>query len=407
MSVPVRRPPLVVALGMLIAMVSSACSPSERLDAAPNPASASSPATEGKVGPSPVAGASSADRPPSLRVRTVARDLERPWDVQQASGGQLLVSERNRALISVVRKGERWVLADLSPMVWTSIETGLMSLAVDHHRRVVWACHGAPTADGGHDVRVTLMNVNRAWTAVTATRTLISGFPTSTGRHGGCRLMLDRSSAALVIGTGDAAVGTNPRDLDSLGGKVLRVNRHTGAPMRDNPYADSASDRRFVWTYGHRNVQGVAQRADGSLWSVEHGPTQDDEVNLLTRGGDYGWHPIPGYNESVPMTDHSLAGKQQDAAWSSGDSTLATSGAAWVRGRQWGSLNGTLAVAALEDSLMLFIRFDRKGRLVSVVRPSALQQFGRLRSVTSARNGDLLVTTDNVEDDRILRISPR
>ena len=89
------------------------------------------------------------------------------------------------------------------------------------------------------------------------------------------------------------------------------------------------------------------------------------------------------------MTDHGLPGTQQDAAWSSGDSTLATSGAAWVRGSQWGSLRGTLAVAALEDSQMLFLRFNRKGGLVSVTRPSAMQQFGRLRSVTSARNGDL------------------
>ena len=177
--------------------------------------------------------------------------------------------------------------------------------------------------------------------------------------------------------------------------------------MPDNPYADASSARRFVWTYGHRNVQGLAQRANGSMWSVEHGTTRDDEVNLLVRGGDYGWNPVPGYNEDVPMTDQSLPGVQQEAAWSSGDSTLATSGAAWVQGKQWGRLNGTLAVAALEESLMVFLRFDRDGDLVSATFPPALQRFGRLRSVTSARNGDLLVTTDNGGDDRILRISPR
>ena len=137
---------------------------------------------------------------------------------------------------------------------------------------------------------------------------------------------------ALLIGTGDAAVGTNPRNLDSLGGKVLRVHRDTGAPMPDNPYAGATTARRFVLTYGHRNVQGLAQRADGSLWSVEHGSDRDDEVNRLVPGGDYGWNPVPGYNESVPMTDQSLPGVQQEAAWSSGVPTIATSGAAWVRG---------------------------------------------------------------------------
>ena len=69
--------------------------------------------------------------------------------------------------------------------------------------------------------------------------------------------------------------------------------------MPDNPYVDASSARRYVWTYGHRNVQGLAQRPDGSLWSVEHGSDRDDEVNLLVPGGDYGWNPVPGYDESV------------------------------------------------------------------------------------------------------------
>ena len=90
------------------------------------------------------------------------------------------------------------------------------------------------------------------------------------------------------------------------------------------------ANRRYVHTYGHRNVQGLAQRADGSLWSVEHGSDRDDEVNLLVNGGDYGWNPVPGYNESVPMTDQGLPGTQIDAKWSSGYPTVATSGGTFV-----------------------------------------------------------------------------
>lgn len=342
---------------------------------------------------------------PQLRVRTVARGLQHPWDVQQAPGGRLVVSERDRARLSIVRNGRRRTLADLSRLVWVSGETGLMSLAVDAGTRTLWACHGS--AKGGHHVQVTRWRVDARWRTLTGRRTFLSGFPSTSGRHGGCRLMLDRSSDALLVGTGDAAVGSNPRNLDSLGGKVLRVHRHTGAPMPDNPYADAGSARRFVWTYGHRNVQGLAQRTDGSIWSVEHGSSRDDEVNRLVPAGDYGWNPVPGYNESVPMTDQSLPGVQQEAAWSSGQPTLATSGAAWVRGDQWGSLDGSLAVAALKASRVLFLRFDAAGRLISVTRPEALMRFGRLRSVTAARNGDLLVTTDNGTRDRVLRVSPR
>ena len=343
---------------------------------------------------------------PALQVRTVARGLEHPWDVQQGPGGRLVVSERDRARVSVVRNGKRRTLANLSRLVWVSGETGLLSLAVDAGSRTLWACHGATTA-GGHDVRVTRWRVDKRWRSLSQRRTLLSGLPATSGRHGGCRLLLDRDSDALLVGTGDAAVGTNPRDLDSLGGKVLRVHRRTGAAMPTNPYATAGSARRFVWTYGHRNVQGLAQRADGTLWSVEHGSFRDDEVNRLVPGGDYGWNPVPGYNESVPMTDQSLPGRQEEAAWSSGDPTIATSGATWVRGSQWGSLEGTLAVAVLKDSEMIFLRFDDAGAVVSVARPRALARFGRLRSVTSAGNGDLLVTTDNGTGDRVLRVSPR
>lgn len=363
----------------------------------------------------PVAPAASAPSPPAsprpaaapaLQVRTVVRGLEHAWDVQQAAGGRLLVSERDRARISVVRNGKRRTLARLGRLVWVSGETGLLSLAVDAGSRTLWACHGATTSNGP-EVRVTRWRVDRRWRTLSHRTVLLAGLPSTSGRHGGCRLLLEREGDALVVGTGDAAVGTNPRNLDSLGGKVLRVHRRTGAAMLDNPWADSTAARRFVWTYGHRNVQGLAQRADGSLWSAEHGSYRDDEVNLLGPGGDYGWNPVPGYDESVPMTDQSLPGVQHEAAWSSGEPTIATSGAAWVRGSQWGSLDGTLAVAALKGSEMVFLRLDDQGGLVSVTRPKALQRFGRLRSVTSARNGDLLVTTDNGTDDRVLRVSPR
>ncbi|WP_322921668.1 PQQ-dependent sugar dehydrogenase [Nocardioides renjunii] len=362
-------------------------------------------------GPSrPTAVQAAPDRPlaqaPRLRVRTVARGLEHPWDVQQATGGRVLVSERDRARISVVRGGQRRTLADLSRLVWVSGETGLLSLAVDAGSRTVWACHGARSG-GRNEVRVTRWRADAAWRRLSQRRVVLAGLPASSGRHGGCRLLLEREGDGLLVGTGDAAVSTNPRDLDSLGGKVLRVHRRTGAPMADNPFASAASPRRFVWTYGHRNVQGLAQRDDGSLWSVEHGSYRDDEVNLLVAGGDYGWNPGPGYDESVPMTDQSLPGVQQEAAWSSGDPTIATSGAAWVRGAQWGPLEGTLAVAALKGSEVLFMRFDATGELVSVVRPARLARLGRLRSVTSTRDGDLLLTTDNGTGDRVLRVSPR
>lgn len=365
-----------------------------------------SPVIAMKAGGRPVASAA-----PDLKVRTVVDGLQNPWDVEPIGSGGLLVTERDRARLSVVRKGRRRTVRFPSASVWVSGETGLMSLAVDPSfgtSRQFWTCQGW-RAKGGHDIRVSLWRLSRNERRATLVRHLLTGLPTTSGRHGGCRLLLDSGSNALLVGTGDAADPANPRNLTSLGGKVLRIDRHTGAPMADNPYAGASNPRqRLVYTYGHRNVQGLAQRpSDGALVSVEHGSYRDDEVNALSPGADFGWNPGPGYDESVPMTDQSLPGQQTEAIWRSGDPTIATSGAAWTSGSRWGAYAEALAVAALGGERMLFIRFDDALAQVDVSTPAVMRRYGRLRSVTSLPSGALLVTTSNGVDDRILRVSPR
>jgi aldose sugar dehydrogenase len=369
---------------------------------------------ESRVGSdNPVGPAAPAKGFPALRVTTVLGGLDHPWDVKPIGKGRLLVTERDRARVSLVQHGTRQTVAFPS-RVWVSGETGLLGLAVDpefsrNHR--VYICQGGFPAGGGHDVHVTAWRFHGADRTLTKVKTLVGHFPTSSGRHGGCRLLI-ADNGALLVGTGDAAIGTNPRDLTSYGGKTLRLDRFTGEPWPTNRWADSDNTvRRYIHTWGHRNVQGLAQRADGTLWSVEHGPDRDDEVNLLRNGADYGWNPVPGYNESVPMTDRSLPGRQVPARWSSGLPTLATSGASWLPGARssgWGAYRGTLAVAALKASRVLFMRFDATGHLRWVKVPAALTTFGRLRAVTTMPDGSVLVTTDNGNgSDRILRVRPR
>jgi glucose/arabinose dehydrogenase len=347
---------------------------------------------------------------PRLVVTKRVTGLSNPWDVQPIGNGRLLITERDTARLIVAGKGGKRVVRFPSDSVWVSGETGLMSLEVDPafaRNRRFYTCSGGFTDGGGHDVRVNAWSLDKSLSRATLVKKLIGGFPTTSGRHGGCRLLITRNGS-LLVGTGDAAVGTNPRNLDSLGGKTLRLNRVSGAPWPANPFIDSGNKRRrYVQTFGHRNVQGLAQRANGTLWSVEHGSFRDDEVNLLVNGGDYGWHPVPGYNESVPMTDFDLPGKQYGAKWRSGDPTLATSGASFVYGKKWGSLNGALAVAALKATRILFLTFDAKGKLVRKTVPPILQRYGRLRSVTFAPNGDLLVTTDTDSGGgSVLRVRP-
>ena len=188
----------------------------------------------------------------------------------------------DRRLLLRTPAGHVRTLLDGPDFIWESGETGLMSLAVDPRfgrNRRIYACYGASTAGGGHDVRVAAWRLNHARTHVRRIETLVTGMPSTSGRHGGCRLKIS-PAGALFIGTGDAATGTNPQDLTSLGGKVLRVNRFTGKGMPGNPFAQATNaNTRRIYTYGHRNVQGLAWRPGDTMWSVEHGP---DRTTRLT-----------------------------------------------------------------------------------------------------------------------------
>lgn len=361
----------------------------------------------------PPAGSAAAAAPlPKLKVTPMVGGLRHPWDVQRIPQGWL-ITERTARRLLLYADGTTRRIAIPRESIWSSAETGLMSIAVDPayaENRRIYVCHGG-FRKKKRDVRVVRWTLDKRATRVVQRKVLLNGIQSTGGFHGGCRLLI-ADDGALLVGTGDAWVGRNPQDLTSLNGKVLRLDRRTGEPWPDNPWAEADNrHKRYLLTYGHRNVQGLAQRSDGTLWSAEHGPDRDDEVNQLQAGGNYGWNPVTPeapnvYDQSVPMTDHSLPGDQVDAAWSSGVPTIATSGAAWVKGKKWGGYQGALAVAALAGERVVFMKFDESGALEWTRTPAALRRIGRLRSVTVAPNNDLLITTADGSRDRVLRVRP-
>lgn len=346
---------------------------------------------------------------PRLKVAEVVTGLSIPWGLAFAPDGTMLVTEREGRLLAVKDGRVTRVQADLGE-VRASGEGGLLDLALSPtfaSDRLAYLCHNS-TAD---DVRVTTWTLNAGLTAATKKADLVTGLPMSSGRHSGCRLLFG-ADGRLYIGTGDAAQPTNPQDLTSLGGKVLRVDPVTGKAPADNPFADRPDPRtQLVWTYGHRNVQGLSrQPGTDALYSVEHGSSIEDEVNLLTRGANYGWNPAKNgtsrYDESgVPMTDGSLPGVVA-AVWNSGDRTIATSGATFLRGRQWGALDGALVVACLKGSRLVAMRVHGEAPATDVVEPEELRgTYGRLRTAVEGPDGALYVATSNGHD-MILRVTP-
>ncbi len=352
---------------------------------------------------------------PALEVTTPVSQMSIPWDVQQLPSGQLLITERSTKKLWIKDGSGRHEVDFPNGNIWASGETGLMGLELNPtfgRNRLFYTCHGRTLSGGRHDIAVVAWRLSQNRQSATRVKTLLGGIKVTSGRHGGCRLLALRNGS-MYVGTGDAAVGTHPQNKRTLNGKVLRLETKTGNPWPGNPWINATNkNKRYLVNYGHRNIQGLARRADGTIWSIEHGSYRDDEVNLVEEKGNYGWDPVPNdggdpsYNEEVEMTDLVKFPNAIEAKWSSGDPTVATSGGVFVRGEQWGEYDGMLAVACLAGSQVMFIRFDEDGNQVGEVRIPSVLEGDRVRSISRANNGDLLITTANGFDDRILRVSP-
>ena len=216
--------------------------------------------------------------PPNLRVATLVSGLSIPWDIAFTPDGTMLFTQRAGVLSSRLADGTVQTIGAGFGDLFASGETGLMGIVVDPafvSNRRFYTCQGHT----GPEIQVIAWTLNAAYTQATRVADpLVGGMPASSDRHGGCRLRFG-PEGYLWIATGDAASGTLPQDLTSLGGKVLRVDASTGAGAPTNPFAPSR-----VYTYGHRNVQGwlsARARARCGRWSTVR--------RLTTRST--GWSP--------------------------------------------------------------------------------------------------------------------
>jgi glucose/arabinose dehydrogenase len=403
------------ALALALAVLGGGCSAGEGLGEVPGAATGSASAGGGG-GSSPVPSERVA---PRLSVEVVTRGLEHGWDVGFLPDGRVLLTERpgRLTLLSAATPGAgvTRVAADLSEVYAVGeggllgmvihpdfADSGLFTTCLDH------AENGVPV-----DIRLVTWRLSADGRRAERVKNLLTGLPVAVGgRHSGCRLAI-AADGALLVGTGDTARGNVPQDRGSLGGKVLRLNLQTGEPMPDNPFVDSTIvAERYVYSYGHRNIQGVAVRpGTGQIFTAEHGPSVNEEVNLVQPGANYGWDPArggtgTGYDESVPMTDTDRYPDAVVAVWQSGQTTQAICSATFLDGRQWDEFDGVLVVTALKGAKLLFLTLDEAGAVTAVSIPSETDgPFGRLRASRQGPDGALYVTTTNGEDDALLRIT--
>ena len=354
---------------------------------------------------------------PTLTKTVLLQNLGQPWDLAfTPDDGTMLFTEKGGA-ISAFLGGVKRQLGS-GPDVKNANEGGLLGLAIDpaygagsNFIYVCYASTNGTVSDLDNDVRVARFTVDLTYpenAALSVQTPIVTGMPWTTGRHSGCRPRFG-PDGSLWITTGDAATGIVPTDVNSLGGKVLRVQAN-GAAASGNPFIGVAGDDR-IYTLGHRNVQGIAfQPGSGQAYSIEHGTGCDDEANRLVSGGHYGWDGdddgLPDYEEGVPMTDFAQFPGAIGAVWSSGCPTIAPSGGTFLSGPQWGTWDGALAMAILKDMRVRVLFLDSAGTSTTGF-VDVLQDGIRLRSVVQGPDGNLYVTTDaSGANGQIWRVIP-
>ena len=336
-----------------------------------------------------------------VRAEVVQEGLEHPWDIAFAPDGRMLVTERaGRVLVfDSPGPGAELLHTAVDPDVRAELESGLMGIAVDGANVFVCASRD-PGGDGGQPWRVEVLHSTLTPEgALTPFETIPIGEAVGGPRHQGCAVEVGGGYLWVTMGDANLPAGENrAQDPDSLNGKVLRLELDGSVP-EDNPFGSP------VYSLGHRNPQGIAVRSDGLVLAVEHGTDENDEINVIVAGANYGYPCYTGAGDPGPIPDGCGTPSEYSAStWTSLIPTLATSGATFLVGREWADWEGMLIVSTLKEEDLRLFRVTHNGTTVDL---DVLldRRFGRLRAVVIGPDGALYVSTANGPGDRIIRVT--
>lgn len=343
-----------------------------------------------------------ATEPTGTKIEKVATNLEVPWSIVWTSNTRMLIAERPGRIRQFDTTLAPTPLLTI-PDVATGDEEGLMGLAVDPEydtNHYLYYCYAYTQ---GATIKDRVVRVIDQGDHVSDAKTLIEDIPAAKF-HAGCQLGFGPDKK-LYITTGDATKGTIAQDLESLGGKILRIDTDGSIPS-DNPFPNSP-----VWSYGHRNPQGIAWNPQTKqLFETEHGPSGwdgpggGDELNLIQKGNNYGW-PIVSHTRHKdgmidPLTTYTPAQAPAAAAFYTGDAIA--------------QFEGVFFFAALKGESLHAVRFGTESPPYIQSDEIIVTGYGRIRAVAVGPDGYVYFSTSNRDgrgtpqegDDQIIRIVP-
>jgi glucose/arabinose dehydrogenase len=343
------------------------------------------------------------------RVTVMASGLDHPWSMAFLPGGDVLVTERAGRLLRLVAGGKPRAIAGV-PAVRLEKQGGLFDVVL--HPRfadngLIYLSYAAGTK-AANFTRITRARLDGD--RLVDARVIFQVSPAKdTPVHFGARMAF-LPDGSLVMTTGD---GFDYREqaqrLQSGLGKIMRM-ADDGRPLAGNPFANGQGGVKdaqpHIWSYGHRNPQGLAvDPVTGWLWEHEHGPKGGDELNLIQKGGNYGW-PVATFGldySGATITPYKRYKGMIDgrAVWVP---SIAPSGLAVYRGALWPQWQGDLILGALVNKEVRRVDVDAAGRVVGQERIFA-SITARIRDVRAAPDGAIWLTTDE-EKGRVLRVTP-
>ncbi len=371
----------------------------------------------------------------TVTVQTVANGLVRPWSLAFLPDGRMLVTERPGRMRIVARNGDLSAPLRNVPRVFAAGQGGLLDVVLDRNyaqNRTIYFCYaepeGPPTMssrvrekfdDDGYLSKIVGVltsyhgrtalaraKLNLSTSALEDVKTIFhQEGPLSSGNHFGCRIVqMPDNTLFLTMGehfTDRELAQTFNNDL----GKIVHITTD-GTPAPGNPFANKPGARPEIWSYGHRNPQGLAiNPADGKLWEQEHGPMGGDEINLIMPGHNYGW-PLVCYGvnyDGTPVGTGKATMEGVDNPLWHWTPSIAPSGMAFYTGDLFPAWKGSLFNGALKFQML--VRLEIKGD--KVLREERLLQdlHERIRDVRQGPDGALYLLTDNFAG-RILRVAP-
>ncbi|HEV7890539.1 MAG TPA: PQQ-dependent sugar dehydrogenase [Pyrinomonadaceae bacterium] len=379
------------------------------LAACGRPGAGGSAASTGGAGSSNEGGEQSAteDASKGFRVETVIGNLEVPWSIVFAPDGRMFFTERP-GRVRVFEGGKlRPEPVAVIPDVEPTGESGLMGLTLHPQFAQNHLLYLAYAYKSGGEQLVRVLRFREANAALADRKVIIENVPAAQF-HAGTRMRFG-PDGKLYVTTGDATTREIAQQLNSLGGKVLRLNDDGTVPP-DNPFVGQAGARPEIWTYGHRNGQGLDfQPGTNLLFETEHGPSGfdgpggGDEVNIIERGKNYGW----------PVVHHRDARAGMESPLLEYTPACAPASGAFYRGNALKQFNGNFFFGCLRGEGLQRVVLDGR-RVVSQERLFE-HRLGRIRDVTEGPDGALYFSTSNRDgrgspardDDRIMRLVPQ